>query len=168
MCLPAPFTIGLGDSRSVRTNSIALEEVLRPTVEGLGYIMWGIDYNNYNNRASLCVYIDSSNGITVDDCAQVSNQLEGVLDVETLVPANCTLQVSSPGLDRILFYPEQFGERIGTDLDIKLRWPIQGRSRVRGKLIACSDTHFNLEVDQEEYELEFAQVSRARVVPNLN
>jgi len=152
----------------VRTNSTGLEEVLRPTIEGLGYIMWGIDYNNYKNRASLCVYIDSNTGVTVDDCAQVSNQLEGLLDVETLVPANCTLQVSSPGLDRILFRPEQFGERIGTEIDIKLRWPIQGRSRVRGKLIACNDTHFNIAVDQEEYELEFAQVSRARVVPNLD
>jgi len=130
--------------------------------------MWGIDYNKYKNRASLCVYIDSNTGITVDDCAQVSNQLEGVLDVEALVPPNCTLQVSSPGLDRILFRPEQFGERIGTDIDVKLRWPIRGRSRVRGKLTACNDTHFNMEVEQEEYEVEFAQVSRARVVPNLD
>ena len=152
----------------MRTNSIGLEEILRPTIEGLGYIMWGIDYNKYKNRASLCVYIDSNNGITVDDCAQVSNQLEGVLDVEALVPPNCTLQVSSPGLDRILFCPEQFGERIGTDIDVKLRWPIRGRSRVRGKLTACNDTHFNMEVEQEEYEVEFAQVSRARVVPNLD
>ena len=152
----------------MRNSSIGLEELIRPTVEGLGFQVWGVDYNTYKNRASLCIYIDSTNGITADDCAQVSNQIEGVLDVEAAVPENCTLQVSSPGLDRILFRPEQFVEWIGTELDVKLLWPTHGRSRVRGKLTSCDDIYFNMEVEQEEYKMEYAQVSRARVIPNLD
>ena len=80
------------------TRNTNIEELLSATVEAMGYEIWGVDYTLYKSRANLCVYIDSTNGITVDDCAEVSHQIEGVLDVESQFPQNMTLQVSSPGI----------------------------------------------------------------------
>lgn len=145
-----------------------IEQLLSATIEAMGYEIWGVDYTIYKSRANLCVYIDSENGITVDDCAEVSNQIEGVLDVETRFPQNMTLQVSSPGLDRILFKPRHFESRIGVLIDVRLSWPVEGRSHIRGRLHSCNAQSFLVTMDEQEFEISFEQVRRARVVPEFN
>ncbi|MXZ43731.1 MAG: ribosome maturation factor RimP [Gammaproteobacteria bacterium] len=145
-----------------------IEELLSATIEAMGYEIWGVDYTIFKSRVNLCVYIDSDKGITVDDCAEVSNQIEGVLDVEAQFPQNMTLQVSSPGLDRILFKPRQFASRVGTLIDVRLSWPVEGRTHVRGRLNSCNADSFLVEMDEQEFEIRFEQVRRARVVPEFN
>ncbi|MCY4143009.1 MAG: ribosome maturation factor RimP, partial [Gammaproteobacteria bacterium] len=65
-----------------------LEQLLTPTVEAMGFDVWGIDYSSRGQRATLCLFIDSERGVDVDDCATVSNQIEAVLDVEEVLPRN--------------------------------------------------------------------------------
>lgn len=150
------------------TRNTNIEQLLSATVEAMGYEIWGVDYTIYKSRANLCVYIDSKNGITVDDCAEVSHQIEGVLDVETQFPQNMTLQVSSPGLDRILFKPRHFESRVGALIDVRLSWPVEGRVHVRGRLNSCNAKSFRVTMDEQEFEIRFDQVRRARVVPEFS
>ncbi len=154
-------------ANNVRTSN--LEQLLRPTVEAMGFEIWGVDYTSYKNHSNLCVFIDSSAGITVDDCANVSNQIDAVLEVETHLPTNMTLQVSSPGMDRILFNTEHYQRTIGEELDIRLAWPKEGRTHLRGRLVSCDDEQFTIEEnDNEKVVVKFAEVRRTRIVPNLD
>lgn len=148
--------------------SANIEQLLSATIEAMGFEIWGVDYTFFKNRANLCVYIDSDDGITADDCAKVSNQIEGVLDVETQLPQNMTLQVSSPGLDRILFKPRHFANRVGALIDVRLSWPVEGRVHVRGRLRSSNTQSFFVTMDEQDFEVRFEQVRRARVVPEFN
>ena len=75
-----------------------LRTLIEPIVEGLGYGCWGIEYHPHPRHGLLRVYIDSANGILVDDCSKVSHQISGVLDVEDPIQGNYQLEVSSPGM----------------------------------------------------------------------
>ena len=77
-----------------------LERLLEPTVTRMGYELWGIQYRSRRFEAKLCVYIDSSDGVSVDDCENVSRQVSGVLDIEAPFGHAYTLEVSSPGIFR--------------------------------------------------------------------
>ena len=148
--------------------STRLEDLLAPTVEAMGFSLWGIEYTQRNRRGNLWVFIDSKNGITVDDCAQVSDQIEAVLDVENVLPGELRIQVSSPGMDRVLFKPEQFEAYVGEVIDVRLLWPKVGRSHIRGRLRSSDTERFSVDLDEGQLELGFDQVRRARVVPAFN
>ena len=82
-----------------------LRRIVAATVEAMGYELVGVEFHPRPGNALLRVYIDGENGITLDDCQQVSHQLSGVLDVEDPIAGPYTLEISSPGLDRPLFEP---------------------------------------------------------------
>ena len=90
-----------------------LTQLLRPTVESMGYSLWGIELISPGRRPTVRLYIEAESGVTVDDCAQVSHQVSGILDVEDPISGEYTLEVSSPGVDRLLFHPEQYPPYIG-------------------------------------------------------
>ena len=90
-----------------------LTQLLRPTVESMGYSLWGIELISPGRRPTVRLYIDAESGVTVDDCAQVSHQVSGILDVEDPITGEYTLEVSSPGVDRLLFHPEHYPPYIG-------------------------------------------------------
>lgn len=152
----------------MNARNVNIEQLLSATIEAMGFEIWGVDYTVYKNRANLCVYIDSEGGITADDCADVSNQIEGVLDVDAQLPQNLTLEVSSPGLDRILFKPHQFESRIGALVDVRLSLPIEGRIHLRGRLSGCNEQSFSLNMEDQEYAIRYEQVRRVRLVPEFN
>ncbi len=154
--------------QAVNTQSSKLEQMLSDTVEAMGFAIWGIDYMQRANRARLCVFIESNDGITVDDCASVSDQIQAILDVERALPSNLTIEVSSPGLDRVLFKPEQFEAYVGEVIDVRLSWPKLGRSHVRGRLRSSDEQSFCIDFDDGEFTVDFEQLRRARVVPSLN
>lgn len=145
-----------------------LEELLAPTVRAMGFSLWGIEYSQRHRRGNLWVFIDSKKGVTVDDCATVSNQIEAVLEIENILPDELRIQVSSPGMDRVLFKPEQYEAYVGEVIDVRLLWPKMGRSHIRGRLRSSSAEHFCIDIDEGELELGFDQVRRARLVPTFN
>ena len=149
-------------------SSTRLEELLAPTVKAMGFSLWGIEYTQRNRRGNLWVFIDSKKGVTVDDCAEVSDQIEAVLNVEDVLPSDLRIQVSSPGMDRVLFKPEQYEDYVGEVIDVRLLWPMMGRSRVRGRLRSSDRERFSIDMDEGQLELGFDQVRRASIVPTFN
>ncbi len=85
-----------------------LINLIEPIIEGLGYECVGIDYNPHPKHGLLRIYIDSENGILVEDCSKVSHQISGVLDVEDPIQGNYHLEVSSPGAERPFYKISQF------------------------------------------------------------
>ena len=102
-----------------------LAELIEPTVEMLGYELWGVELISPNRRPTLRVFIDSPTGVTVDHCADVSRHIGGVLDVEDPFVGEYTLEVSSPGIDRLVFKREQLDSYEGEPIEIKLRMPFE-------------------------------------------
>jgi|TARA_Y100001936_G_scaffold249570_1_gene300209 ribosome maturation factor RimP len=144
-----------------------LEEMLRPGIEALGFDLWGIEYQSHAKRSMLRIYIDAEAGISVDDCAKVSHQVSGVLDVEDPITGEYTLEVSSPGMDRPLYRLEQYAEYIGSDINIRLRIAFEGRRKFQGRLVAIEGDEVVIQLDGHEYLLPFEQIDRAQIVPSF-
>ncbi len=144
-----------------------LTELLAPTVESLGFELWGIELVSPQRRPTLRLYIEREAGVSVDDCAKVSRHVSGVLDVEDPISGEYTLEVSSPGIDRLLFRPEQYAAYVGEPIEVRLRMPYEGRRKFRGWLMGVEDEDVVVRVDDHEYLLPLRSVDRARVEPRL-
>ena len=145
-----------------------LTELLEPTISSLGFELWGLELISPNRRSTLRLYIEGENGVTVDDCAKVRRHASSVLDVEDPIQGEYTLEVSSPGVDRLLFKPEQYGLYIDEPIDIKLRLPFEGRRNFRGFLVGIEEGDVVVRVDDHEYLLPVHQIDKARVEPRLD
>ncbi|MFC6670712.1 ribosome maturation factor RimP [Marinobacterium aestuariivivens] len=144
-----------------------LQELIEPSVTALGFDLWGIEYLAQGAHSVLRIYIDSEEGITVDDCAKVSHQVSGVLDVEEPISGHYNLEVSSPGMDRPLFTLEQFAAWAGHQVQIRLRVPFEGRRKFKGLLNGVEGDDVLLVVDKEEYLLPIDSIDRANIVPQF-
>ncbi len=148
--------------------SASLNTLIGATVESLGYEFVGLEYQGQGGSGGLLrVYIDHADGIDVDDCAAVSHQVSGVLDVEDPIGGHYTLEVSSPGLDRPLFSKHHFEQFKGSRVSIKLRVKLQERRRFEGLLQGVREGDVVLEVDGDEFRLPLDQIEKARLVPEF-
>ena len=141
--------------------------LLEPTVSALGYQFIGAEFGQAENGQTLRVYIDHSDGITVDDCGLVSRQVSSLLDVEDVIPGAYLLEVSSPGVDRPLFTASQFAEQTGAMIKIRLSRMVAGQRRFTGLLAQATDDKITLEFDGQETTLFINDVESAHVVPNF-
>ncbi len=138
------------------------ESWIRATLAGLGYELVDLEAS----RSGLMrVFIDSPRGITVDDCARVSNHLTRALAVEGIDYER--LEVSSPGLDRPLKRIEDYARFAGREATVKLKLPLDGRRRFEGRLLGVEDGRIVLEVEGHRRELAFVDIDRARLVPDV-
>ncbi len=142
-----------------------LNALIGPAVEGLGYEFVGVEYMPRRRQSLLRVYIDSDAGISLDDCALVSNQLSGLLDVENSIQGAYSLEVSSPGLDRPLFFERHFDQFRGARIRVKMGTSIGGRREFKGTLGGCRDGAVILLQDGEEHALPLEDISTARLIP---
>ena len=141
--------------------------LVESVVEGLGYDLWGLELAGAGKRTMLRVYIDQDAGVDIDDCAKVSRQLSSVLDVEDPIDGHYTLEVSSPGLDRRLFRPEQYEKLKGSRVKIHLRSPWEGRKRYQGLLCGLEGEDVVLRSGDEEYLFPLAEIDKARLVVDI-
>lgn len=112
-----------------------LETLLAPVVEDLGCELWACEYIVQGRYSTLRIYIDKSEGISIDDCERVSREVSILLDVQLPITGQYTLEVSSPGLDRPLFKDTHFQRYLGSRVAIKVRNPIEKRRKFLGELI---------------------------------
>jgi ribosome maturation factor RimP len=140
--------------------------LLEPEVHALGFELVDLEFRS-GGIGLLRVYIDRAEGVTVDDCAEVSNQISALLDVEDPIPGSFTLEVSSPGLDRRLRTAEHFARFIGREARVHTRLPVDGRKRFRGELKALDGDVVVMMVDGEEVRLPMDKIHSARLVPEL-
>jgi ribosome maturation factor RimP len=144
-----------------------LTDLLGSTVGALGFELWGVEYRSQGRHSVLRIYIDSENGITVEDCAKVSEQVGSVLDVEDPISGEYTLEVSSPGMDRLLFRLEQFSGYVGETVDLRLRAPFEGRRKFKGILTGIEGEDVVIQVDDHEYLLPHSAIDKARIEPRI-
>lgn len=158
--------------------------MVEPLVEGLGYELVDIEYVAGRSHATLRVYIDwpggqppadlaegdeenrSFEGIGVDDCERVSRELSALLDVEDPIPMAYSLEVSSPGLDRILRTQAHFERFVGERVHVELKLPRDGRRRYTGRMTRAGDGEIELNVDGEAIAIGLPEIGKARLAPD--
>jgi len=142
-------------------------DLIQPVIEGLGYELVGVEYANQGHGMLLRVYIDHPDGIGVGDCEAVSRRVSALMDVEDLIHGHYDLEVSSPGLDRPLFTEAHFERYLSHEVKIVMAVPQNGRRRFSGVLRNISAGMIEIEVDNEFFDLPFAQLASARLIPDV-
>ena len=146
----------------LRDKLIAL---LEPLLVGLGFELVDLDFAPGRGSAHVTVYIDSAAGIGIEDCERCSREMSALLDVHDPIPQAYTLEVSSPGLDRLLRTPEHYQRFVGTRVLVELQVPRDGRRRYTGKLLKSDATGIELEVDGTGVSATYGEIARTRLVP---
>lgn len=140
-----------------------VEEIIAPAIESLDYELVGVEYVRGGPSPVLRIYIDTEQGITVDDCEQVSRQVSAVLDVEDPINSAYMLEVSSPGFDRPLFKARDFKRFAGEKAKITTKLPVDGRRNFTGELQGMDGDNVLIEVDGEVFALPVTKLAKARL-----
>jgi ribosome maturation factor RimP len=148
----------------------ALMRLLEPPIEALGYELVDIEFVRAGGGATLRIFIDrpkneSGDGVTVDDCARVSHAVSQVLETQDPIKGHYTLEVSSPGFDRILRTRAHFERFLGERIFAELKLPMDGRRRFVGALTSVLGDKIVLDVDGTAFALPFDRILKARLRP---
>ena len=144
-----------------------IQHIVDQVVSAMGYELVGVEFNSGQRNSVLRVYIDTEQGVTLEDCQAVSHQLSGVLDVEDPIKGNYSLEISSPGLDRPIFKATDFDRFAGRRVKIKLATPQAGRRNFTGQLQGVQDEVVVLLEDDNEIRLSLSRIDTARLVPEF-
>lgn len=143
-----------------------LTEMISAPVEALGYELVGVEFVR-GRQSTLRIYIDSEEGITVEDCADVSHQVSAVLDVEDPVSVAYNLEVSSPGLDRPLFTAEHYTRFIGEEVALVLRMAVQNRRKWSGVITSVDGEMITVVAEGKDEVFALSNIQKANLVPHF-
>ncbi|HDQ40732.1 MAG TPA: ribosome maturation factor RimP [Desulfonatronum sp.] len=141
-----------------------LKALVLPVVHGLGLELWGMEFIPVGRKAIVRIYVEGEDGISVEQCAQVSRQLSPALEVEEILPGSFTLEVSSPGLERLFFSPEQLPAYLGHIVQVKLTEPVGDRKAFRGVLDGVEDAWITLDEDGTKVRLHWNQMKKIHLI----
>jgi ribosome maturation factor RimP len=149
-----------------------LRELLAPVIGGLGYQLWELEFLPRSGGGLLRIYIDSASatserGIGLDDCERVSRSVSETLDAADPIPGHYTLEVSSPGLDRVLRTREHFERFAGERVRLEMMQPVEGRKRFSGRLLGVGASEITLELENGRISLPIDDIHRARLAPDM-
>ena len=159
---PFFYVLGVGLS----TLEQKLTELISAPVEALGYELVGIEFVR-GRTSTLRIYIDSEEGINVDDCADVSHQVSAVMDVEDPITVAYNLEVSSPGLDRPLFTAEHYVRFIGDEVSLVLRMAVQNRRKWQGIIKSVEGEMITVTVEGNDEVFALSNIQKANLVPHF-
>ncbi len=144
-----------------------LIELLEPVVRAQGYELWELEYQARRGNGFLRLYIDAEQGIDLEACETVSRAVSAMLDERDPIPVEYTLEVSSPGMDRVLRTAAHFTRYIGERASVDMVLPVNGRRRFLGKLLAVNELELTLEQDGQPVQLHLDGISKARLAPEF-
>lgn len=140
-----------------------LETLIEKLVTQLGYEL--VDFETVNGGQIIRIYIDKGDLIDIEDCTKVSNHVNNVLSVETDYDYE-RLEVSSPGLDRVIKKLNDFDRFKGQKIKIKTRFAIENRKNFKGTLSGTKGESIMIEVDNESLLIDFENIDKARLDPD--
>ena len=144
-----------------------LTALIEPVINAMGYQLWGVEYLGQGKHSILRVYLDKTGGVDIEDCAQVSRQISSLLEVEDLIKSEYTLEVSSPGLDRMLFSLEQFQEYAGYHAKFRLTESFEGQRNFTGQIKVVDNDKVVLIIGEQEFTLPYELIEKANVISQV-
>jgi ribosome maturation factor RimP len=136
--------------------------VIEPVVADLGCELVDLDLS----PGVVRIFVDRAGGVRIEDCERVSREVSALLDVEDPIAAAYTLEVSSPGFDRVLRTSAHFERFVGARVWIELKEPREGgRRRYTGRLAAVQSEGITLEVDAQSVSVQWCEIGKAKLAP---
>jgi ribosome maturation factor RimP len=139
-----------------------------PELQGLGYELVEVEFAPGPGGGTLRFYIDkprADEGIDAEDCAKVSHALLDSIEADDPLPGDYSIEVSSPGLDRVLRTPEHFARYVDSRVKVELLAPRDGRKRYTGMLRRADGESIEMDVDNFSVSIRLAEIGRARLAP---
>jgi ribosome maturation factor RimP len=148
-------------------SSIAkIKALLANEISALGYELWGITRVSQDKQSILRIFIEKPEGVTVQDCTLVTRRVGALLDLSDVMKSAYRLEVSSPGMDRILFELAHYQRFIGHKVKLKLYTPIEDRRNITGTLSAANEQGIVVVDDEQQaLTLRLADIERANLLP---
>jgi len=141
-----------------------LAEIITPVIEDMGYALVRVRLMGGKTHTLQIMAEKPGSAIEVDDCAEISNAVSAVLDVEDPITDTYTLEVSSPGIDRPLTRLSHFEEYEGYEAKLETSELIDGRKRFKGVLAGVEDDEVLINIDEGTVGLKFDWLSDAKLV----
>ena len=139
--------------------------LVEPLLGNLDFELVDLEVSAGRGAGMLRVFIDRPAGVGIEDCEQVSREVSALMDVHDPIPHAYRLEVSTPGLDRVLRTPAHFARFLGARVEAELLGPRDGRRRFAGRLAHAGAAGIELDVDGVQVALNYAELFRARLVP---
>jgi ribosome maturation factor RimP len=136
-----------------------------PELQGLGYELVEVEFAPGPGGGTLRFYIDTPDGIDAEDCARVSHALLDSIEADDPLPGEYSIEVSSPGLDRVLRTPEHFARFVDNRVKVELAVPRDGRKRYTGMLRHADGESIEMDVDNFSVSIRLAEIQKARLAP---
>ena len=146
------------------------KNIIEPVINRNNCILWGIEVLRGKKKNTLRVFIDSDNSVDINDCENISRDLNYEPQIDLLLGEDYILEVSTPGIDRKFFEIKQLDDYVGQELDIKTKSIHQGRRKFIGKLIDCDDSSLSIvkSDNSEEITFKFSDIDLCRLKPDYN
>ena len=147
------------------TDTVA--QLALPFVQEAGCSLWDVEYVKEAGSWFLRIYIDKETGVSIEDCEAVSRPLSDALDEADPIEGSYVLEVSSAGADRVLKKEEHFRQFVGTEVEVRLYRPREGKKEFVGDLVSCEDGNVTLNMAGEQVLFEKKEVAQVRLYPRF-
>ena len=145
-----------------------VEKLIKDKVENLGYELYDVQYAKEGKDYFLRIFIDKQDGIDLEDCEKVSNEINPLLDEADYIKEMYFLEVPSPGVERILRKEKHFEKAKGKEVEIKLFKPIEKQKEFVGILQKWDENMVYLQIEEKKIEIERKNISLMKLKYNWN
>ena len=143
-----------------------VEQLLEKIIVDLGYDLYDVRYEKEAKDYYLRIIIDKPAGIDINDCETVNNAINDILDEADYIKDQYFLEVSSPGLERILRKEKHFLSQIGKEVSVKLFKPINKQKELIGILEEYNNTEITIKVDDETIKMNLKDIALVKTIFN--
>ncbi len=144
-----------------------VEELLEPIIHNLSYELYDVQYVKEGKDYYLRITIDKEGGISIEDCETVNRAIDDILDKADYIKESYFLEVSSPGLERVLRKLAHFEKQIGNKIQVKLFKPVEHKKEWEGILKAIDENQLELETEENCIVLERKNIALAKTVCDI-
>ena len=144
-----------------------VEQLVKDPIEKLGYSLYDVEYVKEGTEYYLRIYIDKESGIDLNDCEKVSNEINEILDKADYIKEQYYLEVSSPGIERVLRKDKHLEQNIGKDINVKLfKKDENGAKEYLGTLKEFNQNEIIIETEEQKIKIERKNISQIKTVYN--
>ena len=142
-----------------------VEKLLEPKIQEIGYELYDVEYAKEGKNYFLRIIIDKPEGIDLNDCEKVNNEITDMLDEANYIKEQYFLEVSSPGIERVIRKEKHLKQNIGQEVQVKLfRKDLNGKKEYQGKLLDYTSENITIQTSEEKINIERKNISQIRTI----
>lgn len=145
-----------------------IEELVEPEIEKLGLELYDVEYVKEGKEYYLRIYIDSEKGVSIEDCENVTNVLNDILDKADYIKEQYFLEVSSAGVEKVLKYDKHFEKNLGKKIEINLYTKFENKKQYVGTLERYNDNEIVILTDDEEISFDKKNIANIKLIYDWN